>query len=104
MRFFAASEEKIMPNVAALQDIEAPIRSQPIACRLRPKEHIGRNGPVPYSAEIELENVSEAALEIEYQMAVVQYLHLIVRNCQGRIVSEGHYGDRFSPFEKDQVL
>jgi hypothetical protein len=104
MRFFAASEDIIMPNVAALQDFHAPIRSQPLACRLRSKEHIGRHGPVPFTAEVELENLSDAPLEIEYRMAVLQYLHLVVRDSQGCVVSEGHFGDRFSPFEKDQVL
>jgi len=93
-----------MSNLLVSKDPQAAIRSLPLACHLRPKEHIGRHGPVPFTAEIELTNLSNAALEIEYQMAVLQYLDLVVRDSQGCVVSEGHFGDRFSPFAENQVL
>jgi hypothetical protein len=93
-----------MSSMLALKDVQTPIRSLPLACFLRPKEHLGRNGPVPFSAEVELKNLSDTPLDIEYQMAVLQYLNLIVRDSQGCIVSEGHFGDRFSPFAENQVL
>jgi hypothetical protein len=93
-----------MSNVLALKDVQTPIRSLPFACHLRPKDHLGRHGPVPFTAEVELQNLSNAPLDIEYQMAVLQYLNLVVRNSQGCVVSEGHFGDRFSPFAENQVL
>jgi hypothetical protein len=84
---------------------EPPVtHSQPLACRLSPKEFIGRNGPVPHVAEVELENLSTSDLQIEYQMAVLQYLNLIVRDANSKIISDHHYGDRFSPFENAKVL
>jgi hypothetical protein len=80
------------------------VQSQRLICRLRHANHNAREGPVPHMAEFELENVSDSALEISYRMAVLQYLQLVVRDSKGDVVSEGHYGDQFSPFEKDQVL
>jgi hypothetical protein len=44
-----------------------------------------------------LENISAAPLEIELEMSPLQHLNLIVKDAAGNIVSEGHYGDRFSP-------
>jgi hypothetical protein len=51
-----------------------------------------------------LENLSTSDVEIEYEMAVLQYLDLIVHDAHEKIVSDHHYGDRFSPFEKAKVL
>jgi hypothetical protein len=55
-------------------------------------------------AEVELENVSTAPLEIAYRMTVLQYLNLVVTRADGRIVSEGHFGDRFAPTLEPHVL
>jgi hypothetical protein len=76
----------------------------PLACRLRPKEWIGRQGPVPNMGEVELENCSNAPLEIEYTMTPLQFLDLDVIGPGGEIVSEGHFSDRFSPTAEPQVL
>jgi hypothetical protein len=78
--------------------------SQPLACRLRPKSVVGRRGPVPHMAEVELENLSGAPLEIAYRMTVLQYLNLVVTGADGRVVSEGHFGDRFAPTLEPLVL
>jgi len=59
---------------------------------------------VPFWAEVELENLSKADLEIEYEMAVLQYLNLIVYDSRGNVVSNRHFGDRFSPFESARLL
>ena len=75
-----------------------------LACRLRPKGVIGRRGPVPYMAEVELENLSKARLEIRHWMTVLQYLHLQVTDAAGKVVSEGHFGDRFAPTREPLVL
>jgi hypothetical protein len=72
--------------------------TSPLACRLRPREaQEGRRPPPPGSGEVELENVSSSPIEIELQMSPLQYLNLVVKDAAGNVVSEGHYGDRFSP-------
>lgn len=81
---------------------EAP--PQTLACRLRPREVVGRHGPVPNMAEVELENVSANPLEIAYRMTPLQYLNLVVIDVGGRVVSEGHFGDRFAPTLEPLVL
>ena len=82
---------------------KAPNQS-PLTCRLRPKEVIGRRGPIPNMGEVELENGSAVPLEIEYLMTPLQFLELDVIGPGGQIVSEGHFSDRFSPTEKPAVL
>jgi hypothetical protein len=64
----------------------------------------GRQGPVANRGEVELENQSASPLEISYQMTALQYLNLVVTDADGRIVSEGHFGDRFAPTLEPQVL
>lgn len=59
---------------------------------------------MPFWAEVELENLSLADLEIEYEMAVLQYLNLIVHDARGAVVSDHHFGDRFSPMENARLL
>jgi hypothetical protein len=54
--------------------------------------------------EVVLENTSPDVMEIEVQMSPLQYLNLVVKDAQGKVVSEGHYGDRFSPLESPHVL
>jgi hypothetical protein len=54
--------------------------------------------------ELELENLSHAAVEIRYQMSPLQYLELVVTGPSGTVVSEGHFGDRFSPMAVEGVL
>lgn len=93
-----------MANTPVLKTKPPLAESQQLTCRLRSKEFIGRNGPVPHVAELELENLSGHEIEIEYQMAVLQYLDLIVRDATGKTISDRHYGDRFSPFELPKVL
>ena len=60
--------------------------------------------PVPNSGEVELENISDGPLEIAFQMTELQYLNLTVAASDGRIVSEGHFGDRFAPTLDPRVL
>jgi hypothetical protein len=94
-----------MSEVSVLPRSTPPsAQAQPFACRLRRKEVTGRRGPRPFMAEVEIENLANSVFEIEYQMAVLQYLNLIVCDAHGVVVSEGHYGDRFSPFERPIVL
>jgi hypothetical protein len=82
---------------------ESPIQPQ-FVCRLRPKELIGRQGPIPNMGEVELENRSAGPLEIEYTMTPLQFLELVVIGPGGEIVSEGHFSDRFSPARESAVL
>ena len=77
---------------------------QPLACRLRRKEAVGRRGPIPNRGEFELENQSSAPVEVVYHMTALQYLNLIVTNAKGEVVSEGHFGDRFAPTLEPSVL
>ena len=83
---------------------QPPIGAQPLACRLRPKEVIGRRGPVRFMAEIELENLSPLPLEIKHHLTALQFLNLIVHDSRGTVVSEGHFADHFSPTEEELIL
>jgi hypothetical protein len=84
---------------------QGPSENQPpLACRLRPKEVIGRHGPIPNMVEVELENCSSVPLEIAYTMTPLQFLDLEVTGPSGGIVSEGHFSDRFSPAQEPTVL
>ncbi len=66
-----------------------------LVCRLRPKQL--RRGNSPTAGEIEIENASADVLEIEIDRHPLQYLNLVVTDQSGSILSEGHYGDTFSP-------
>jgi hypothetical protein len=81
----------------------SPIRIE-LVCRLRPKEVIGRQGPIPNMGEVELENRSAAAVEIEHTMTPLQFLELEVIGPGQDVVSEGHFSDRFSPTREPAVL
>jgi hypothetical protein len=80
---------------------QAPIR---MGCRLHPQEILGVRGPLEGMGELELENLSPGAVEIRYQMSPLQYLELTVTGPSGAVVSEGHFGDRFSPMAAERVL
>jgi hypothetical protein len=67
-----------------------------LICRLRKKTQ-GRLANSSTAGEVELENASSDVLEIEFRMSRLQYLNLIVTDARGQVVSEGHYGDIFSP-------
>lgn len=85
--------------------LQAKSQNQPpLACRLRPKEVIGRQGPVPNMGEVELENCSDTPLEIEYTMTPLQFFDLEVIGPGGGVVSEGHFSDRFSPTRESAFL
>src|SRR5262245_27604702 len=77
----------------------------PLVCRLRfwegPK---GRPGRLPGGGEVELENVSSTPVELVVWMSPLQYPDLLVKDAQENVVSEGHYGDCFSPMLKPYTL
>jgi hypothetical protein len=75
-----------------------------LACHLRKKEVAGTQGPLKNMGEVELENISPTFVEISYQMSPLQYLEVFVNGPSGSIVSEGHFGDRFSPMRQERVL
>lgn len=83
-----------------------PQASAPVAlvCRLRTKPVAGDPSPLRGVGEVELENLSPDVLEISYQMSVLQYLELCVTDPCGSVVSEGRFGDRFSPTRHERVL
>jgi hypothetical protein len=91
----AITEPGVRPEVQA---------AQPLACRLRRKEMTGRRGPIPNAGEVELENRSSEPFEIKYTMTPLQFLNLVVNGPDGAVVSEGHYGDHFSPTLEPLVL
>jgi hypothetical protein len=66
-----------------------------LACRLRPRQL--RRGPSAIAGEVELENTSSTALEIEVRTSPLQYLNLVVTDAAGNVVSDSFYGDLFSP-------
>ncbi len=66
-----------------------------LVCRLRHRQL--RRGSSPTAGEIELENSSPVVFEIETDRHPLQYLNLVVTDATGSVLSEGHYGDIFSP-------
>lgn len=84
------------------QKVEVPKGQGILVCRLRHK-HLQR-GKASMAGEIELENSSPHVLEIKTEMHPLQYLNLVVKDARGRIHSEGHYGDIFSPRGKIDTL
>ena len=80
------------------------VASQTGFCRLRHKQLTRQRGPIANMGEFEVENVSRLPLEISYEMTVLQFLNLIVTDAQGKVVSSGHFGDRFAPTAEPMVL
>ena len=73
-----------------------PIRTMALGrlrCLLRQRVTSGR----AVQGEFELENLSSATIEIPVDIHPLQYLNLRVRNSAGETVSQGWYGDQFSP-------
>jgi hypothetical protein len=56
------------------------------------------------AGEVELENTSGSAVEISVQMSPWQYLNLRVTGPDGSLLSQGHYGNRFSPVEEPYTV
>ncbi len=94
-----------MSDVTTETSVVAKSQNQPpLACTVRVKEVIGRQGPVPNMGEVELANRSDVPIEIEYTMTPLQFLELVVFGSDGEVVSEGHFSDRFSPAREPAVL
>ncbi len=100
----ANAKERKLSNTLTLKDRLLPAHSHPLVCRLRPAAVVGGRGSVPFMAEVELENISDLMLSIEYELTALQYFNLVVRDSTGNIVSQGHYADRFSPTAKPRFL
>lgn len=94
-----------MTEAATVASVAAKSQNQPpLACRLRFKEVIGRQGPIPNMGEVELENCSHSPCDIEYTMSPLQFFDLEVIGPAGGIISEGHFSDRFSPTREPALL
>lgn len=77
-----------------------------LTCRLRQKQGFDLQGRrrSPLAGELELQNTSSGAIEIEWQMSPMQYLDLIVTAERGEVISTTYYGIIFSPYEEPQAL
>jgi len=84
------------------QKTEPPVAQSLLICRLRHKPL--RRGSSPTAGEVELENSSSSAIEIETDMHPLQYLNIVVTDPRGSVLSEGHYGDIFSPLGRIDTL
>jgi hypothetical protein len=73
-----------------------------LTCKLRHKQL--RQGNSCVAGEVELENPSAEAAEIEIDMHPLQYLNLVVTDAGGTVVSSSHYGDIFSPLGEKHVF
>ena len=83
-----------------LAEVDQPTALRPkLVCRLR-KKTTGRAAASPAAGEVELENTSCGVVEIVSHMSPFQYLDMVFRDASGRVLSDGHYGDIFSPMEK----
>jgi hypothetical protein len=94
---FTGEDEPTTPGGLAVLDqkIARPAAEAMLACRLRHKQLQG--GSSPTAGEIELENSSPDVIEIATDRHPLQYLNLVVTDASGNVLSEGHYGDVFSP-------
>jgi hypothetical protein len=93
-----------MSETSTIPELPAKAIASPVRCSLRRKEVIGRNGPIAFMAEVEIKNISQEPLEIEYVMTALQFLNLVVTDANGKLVSEEHFGDRFAPTEHPRTL
>jgi hypothetical protein len=76
-----------------------------LVCRLRPRTPSERwPTPPPTAGEVELENVSDEEIAIEFQLTLLQYLDLHVTNTRGEVVSSWCYSECFSPSETPLTL
>jgi len=83
-------------GLAVLKEkIATPTAPAVLVCRLRHKQL--QRGSSPTAGEIELENSSSHVIEIETDRHPLQYLNLVVTDAGGSVLSQGHYGDIFSP-------
>jgi hypothetical protein len=73
-----------------------------LECRIR--HRVGRAGPSPTSGEIEIENVSPNAIDIEVSMHPLQFLNLVITDAAGNLLPAAPYGDLFSPCETPYIL
>jgi hypothetical protein len=76
--------------------------SSPLVCKIRKRK--SSRGSSATAGEVELENVSRKTLEFEVSMTLFQYLDLVVLDANGAVVSDGHYGDIFSPLAESYVF
>jgi len=89
------ADQAIQTSVPAIQSA--------LICRLR--HLVGRWwGPSPTAGEVELENISSDAVEIDYDMHPLQHLNLVVTNAAGTVLAAWHYGIIFSPFGRTRTL
>jgi hypothetical protein len=81
----------------------APKETRPaLACRLR--QRVGRRGPSPTTGEVEIENISSDAIEIEVWMHPLQYLNVFVTDAAGDPVPAPPYGHIFSPMGSPSIF
>src|SRR5262249_55543302 len=90
-----------MPELSAPPGAVPGQSAKPIlACRLRKRQpQDGGRRPSSTAGEVELENQTDTPIELELQRSPFQFLNLIVRDVGGAVVSEGFYGNLFSPVE-----
>src|SRR5689334_17479272 len=89
------NEQVAVPNAP-------PIALAGLVCRLRQRQ--SQRAPSPLTGEVELENTSAMAMEIQVKSSPLQYLNLMVVDASGRVISESFYGDLFSPLVKPYSL
>jgi hypothetical protein len=73
-----------------------------LVCRLRHKQL--ERGNSPLAGEVELENTSAGVADIEADMHPLRHLNLVVTAADGTVVSNGSYGDIFSPSGETRTL
>jgi hypothetical protein len=84
----------------------APLKPEPaLACRLRRKLMTRRGPASPLAGEVELENVSQETIEIEWTMHPLQHLSLVITDAAGSPVPATPYNHIFSLFsDTPQIL
>jgi hypothetical protein len=68
-----------------------------LSCELRLLDRVNRAGRQKYLGELILTNRTTSTIQVPYRMTALQHLALLVTDSSGRVLSEGHFGDRFAP-------
>jgi hypothetical protein len=69
-----------------------------LACRLRRKRLLRHGLASPLAGEVELENLSQDVIEIEWDRHPLQHLDLVITDAAGSPVPATSYSDSFSPY------
>ena len=79
------------------------VASPKLRCSLCRVPSLRDNSPST-AGEIEIANDSLDTIEISHRGTILLHLNLVVRDGNGEVVSDGHYGNLFSPTRDSEIF